>query len=91
MRLSIGTKKGEEGYFDGVIAIDNGDGTYRVDFDDGDVEERAPRCDIRVVPQAETEAEAGGDGSNLQQDEVHALLLDSRTHKIPHDVRDAYT
>eukprot|EP00903_Cladosiphon_okamuranus_P011996 g11265.t1 len=58
--------EGEEGYFDGVIAWDNGDGTYRVEFDDGDIEERAPRSDIRVIPQGEAEA----DVSNLPQDET---------------------
>lgn len=63
-------KKGEEGYFDGVIAKDNGDGTYRVEFDDGDVEERAPRHDIRVISQGGAEA----NDPNLPQDEVHVLL-----------------
>ncbi|CAM9188256.1 unnamed protein product, partial [Ectocarpus sp. 12 AP-2014] len=41
--------EGEDGYFDGVISIDNGDATYKVDFDDGDVLDAAPRHDIRVL------------------------------------------
>lgn len=41
--------QGEDGYFDGVISIDNGDATYKVDFDDGDVLDAAPRHDIRVL------------------------------------------
>lgn len=49
-----------------MIARDNGDNTYRVEFDDGDVEERAPHCDIRVIPQTEARA----DDSNLPRDEV---------------------
>ncbi|CAB1096681.1 unnamed protein product [Ectocarpus sp. CCAP 1310/34] len=41
--------EGEDGYFDGVISTDNGDATYKVDFDDGDVLDAAPRHDIRVL------------------------------------------
>lgn len=41
--------QGEDGYFDGVISNDNGDATYKVDFDDGDVLDAAPRHDIRVL------------------------------------------
>ncbi|CAM9353325.1 unnamed protein product [Ectocarpus sp. 4 AP-2014] len=41
--------EGEDGYFDGVISIDNGDATYKVDFDDGDVLDAAPRHEIRVL------------------------------------------
>ncbi|CAM9394359.1 unnamed protein product, partial [Ectocarpus sp. 12 AP-2014] len=41
--------EGEDGYFDGVISIDNGDATYKVDFDDGDVLNAAPRHDIHVL------------------------------------------
>ncbi|CAM9104527.1 unnamed protein product, partial [Hapterophycus canaliculatus] len=39
----------DDAYFDGVIAKDNGDATYQVDFDDGDVLSAAPRSDIRFV------------------------------------------
>lgn len=42
--------QGEEGgYFDGAIGGDNGDATYRVDFDDGDVLDAAPRRDMNVI------------------------------------------
>ncbi|CAM9208095.1 unnamed protein product, partial [Scytosiphon promiscuus] len=39
----------EDAYFDGSIAKDNGDATYQVDFDDGDVLSAAPRHNIRLV------------------------------------------
>lgn len=41
--------KGEEGYFEATIARDNGDATYLVHFDDGDVLEAAPRHYIREL------------------------------------------
>lgn len=43
------SKQGDDAYFDGVIAKDNGDATYQVDFDDGDVLSAAPRRDIRLI------------------------------------------
>ena len=43
------TQGDEGGYFDGVIAGDNGDATYRVDFDDGDVLDAAPRRDMNTI------------------------------------------
>lgn len=42
-------RKDEVSYFEGVIGRDNGDSTYRVEFDDGDILEEAPRRDIRVA------------------------------------------
>lgn len=39
----------EEDCFPGTIAGDNGDATYAVHFDDGDVLEAAPRGDIQVL------------------------------------------
>lgn len=41
--------QGEDAYFNGTIAKDNGDATYEVDFDDGDVLSAAPRRDIRPI------------------------------------------
>lgn len=45
-------RKDEGSYFAGRIARDNEDATYRVEFDDGDVLEAAPRLDIRTPPES---------------------------------------
>lgn len=48
--------EGEEEFFEGKVGADNGDGTYRVDFDDGDVDERVlaehilPRAVLSSLP-----------------------------------------
>ncbi|CAM9108372.1 unnamed protein product, partial [Discosporangium mesarthrocarpum] len=56
--------EGEQAYFPGKISVDNVDGTYRVDFDDGDVLEHAPRKDIKVLlPAKEADAATDQDGS----------------------------
>jgi len=47
-----------EDYFHGVVDADHGDGTYDVVLDDGERQERKPRCDIKVEGGEEEAAEA---------------------------------
>ncbi|CAM9117583.1 unnamed protein product, partial [Pylaiella littoralis] len=55
--------EGEDDFFDGTIARDNGDATYRVDFDDGDVLDAAPRHDIRAKPREDDRSAESFEGN----------------------------
>lgn len=63
-------RQDEDAYFDGTVARDNEDATYRVEFDDGDMLDAAPRRDIRLPPSLAPSPAADADADQRGQHEV---------------------